>query len=214
VILLASRSPQRRALLGHLGVDFRVVASNAAEVTEGPDPVSVVEANAAAKAREVANRSGVPAGGAVLGADTEVVLDGLVLGKPADATDARAMLGRLSGRSHTVITGITLITPYGERRAHEVTEVTFRELSVREIDWYLATGEWRDRAGGYAIQAAGGALCAAISGDISNVVGLPIARVAGMLLADGIWPNRTAAESPRNCGRGAHRPRRGGDHRV
>jgi len=126
VILLASRSPQRRALMGHLGVEFRVVASGVGEITGGPDPVAVVEANASAKARDVADRAGIPAGGAVLAADTEVVLDGEVLGKPVDLAAARSMILRLSGRSHVVVTGIALIGATGERRAHEVTEVTFR----------------------------------------------------------------------------------------
>jgi septum formation protein len=188
VILLASRSPQRRALLAHLGVEFRVVASDVGELTAGREPVALVTANASAKAREVAGRAGVPAGGAILAADTEVVLDGEVLGKPGDLDAARALIRRLSGREHAVVTGVSLVTGAGEQCAHEVTQVAFRELTASEIDWYLATGEWRERAGGYAVQAAGAVLVAGISGDVSNVVGLPLGRVATMLRASGMWP--------------------------
>lgn len=175
-------------MLARLGLEFRVIASGVAEQTSGRDPVTVVEANAAAKARDVASRAGIPDGGAVLAADTEVILDGRVLGKPVDAEAARATLARLSGRTHEVITGVVLITAGGHRSAHEITRVTIRPLSAQEITWYIGTGEWRDRAGGYAIQEAGAALCASIDGDVANVIGLPLARVAGMLLELGLWP--------------------------
>jgi septum formation protein len=174
VILLASRSPQRRALLGELGVDFRVVAPRA---EEGEDPL----ANARAKAREVAARAGVPEGGAVLGADTEVVLDGRALGKPADAAVARRDLTALSGRTHLVRSAICVITRRGEREAADDARVTFRALSEAEIEGYVATGEWRDRAGGYAIQGAGAALVARVEGDHSTVVGLPTGLLTALL---------------------------------
>ena len=174
MILLASRSPQRRALLGELGVDFRVVAPRAAE---GDDPL----ANARAKAREVAARAGVPEGGAVLGADTEVLLDGRALGKPPDAAAARRGLGDLSGRTHVVRSAICVITQRGEREAADDARVTFRALSEAEIEGYVATGEWRDRAGGYAIQGAGAALVERVEGDHSTVVGLPVRRLAALL---------------------------------
>jgi septum formation protein len=188
VILLASRSPQRRALMARLGVEYRVVASGAPERTEGIDPTALVIANALAKARDVAARAGVPDGGAVLGADTEVVDAGEILGKPADAAAASATITRLAGRTHEVITGLALITQAGEVTAHERTKVRFRPLSDVEIAWYVATGEWRDRAGGYAIQGSGAALCAAIEGDVANVVGLPVARVSELLAQQGMWP--------------------------
>jgi septum formation protein len=174
VILLASRSPQRRALLGALGVEFRVVASAAAE---GEDPV----ANARAKARAVAARAGVPAGGAVLGADTEVLLDGRALGKPADPAAARTALRALSGRAHVVRTACHLVTAAGERAIADDAEVLFRDLAPAEIDWYVATGEWRDRAGGYAVQGAGAALVRRLTGDPSTVVGLPLGALADLL---------------------------------
>lgn len=188
MILLASRSPQRRALLGLLGVEFRVVVSGVPERTDGADAQGLVVANARAKARDVAARSGVPVAGAVLGADTEVVQDGRVLGKPADADAAAAAIAGLAGRTHEVVTGVVLISGTGEQTACSVTRVTFRGLSAEEIAWYVATGEWRDRAGGYAIQGAGAVLCSEIDGDLATVVGLPVARVAEMLINAGIWP--------------------------
>jgi septum formation protein len=188
VILLASRSPQRRALMGLLGVEFRVVVSGVPERTEGADARELVVANARAKARDVAERSGVPAAGAVLAADTEVIQNGRILGKPADADAASAALARLAGRTHEVATGVALIFGTEEQTACSVTRVTFRSLGPDEIAWYVGTGEWRDRAGGYAIQGAGAALCAGIEGDLATVIGLPVARVAQMLAAVGIWP--------------------------
>lgn len=190
MILLASRSPQRRALLGLLGLEFRVAVSGVPERTHGLDPVGLVVGNALAKARDVAMRVGVPAGGAILGADTEVVVDGRILGKPADAPGARNAVAGLAGRAHEVVTGIAVIGPDGERVAHERTLVRFRPLSDAEIDWYVATGEWRDRAGGYAIQGAGAVLVEGIEGDPTNVVGLPIAHTARLLGDQGLWPPR------------------------
>jgi septum formation protein len=179
-------------MLSQLGLEFRVVAAGFDEHTAGVDPVAVVTANALGKARNVAERAGVPQAGAILAADTEVVRDGLVLGKPADRAAAETMLAALAGRPHEVITGVALITGAGERTAHETTRVVMRPLTMAEIRWYSATGEWRDRAGGYAIQGAGAALCARIDGDPSNVVGLPMALVARLLGEAGLWPARGA----------------------
>ena len=174
MILLASRSPQRRALLAALGVAFRVVAPRA---EEGDDPL----ANARAKAREVAARAGVPEGGAVMGADTEVILEGRVLGTPGDAATARGELAALAGRTHVVRSAVCMITQRGEREVVDDARVTFRPLSEGAIDRYVATGEWRDRAGGYAIQGAGGALVERVEGDYTTVVGLPVDRLAALL---------------------------------
>jgi septum formation protein len=174
VILLASRSPQRRALLGELGVPFRVVAPRA---EEGDDPL----ANARAKAREVAARAGVPEGGAVIGADTEVILDGRVLGTPQDAAAARRELAALAGRTHVVRSAVCVITQGDERELVDETRVTFRPLSESAVARYVATGEWRDRAGGYAIQGAGAGLVERIDGDRATVVGLPVGPLAGLL---------------------------------
>ncbi|HSI30296.1 MAG TPA: Maf family protein [Miltoncostaeaceae bacterium] len=181
MILLASRSPQRRALLAGLGVAFRVVAPRA---EEGEDPL----ANARAKAREVAARAGVPEGGAVLGADTEVILEGRVLGTPPDAAAARHHLTALAGRTHVVCTAICVITQRDERELVDDARVTFRPLGDEAIDRYVATGEWRDRAGGYAIQGAGAALVERVDGDESTVVGLPVARLAALLQELGLLP--------------------------
>jgi len=175
-------------MLSQLGLEFRVVAARFDEQSAGAAPVAVVTANALGKAREVASRAGVPQGGAILAADTEVVRDGVVLGKPADRAGAQSMLAGLAGRAHEVITGVALISADGERIAHETTRVVMRPLTAAEIRWYGATGEWRDRAGGYAIQGAGAALCARVDGDPSNVVGLPMALVASMLAEAGLWP--------------------------
>jgi septum formation protein len=166
VLVLASRSPQRRALLEQLGVPFRAEPADVDELREGEPRAAVLE-NALRKARAVT-------GERVLGVDTEVVLDGDLLGKPASEADADAFLRRLSGRDHEVMSGIALIEDGRERTGVSVTRVRFRPLSERDIAWYLASGEWRERAGGYAIQGRGAALVEAIEGDYWNVVGLPI----------------------------------------
>jgi septum formation protein len=166
VLTLASRSPQRRAILEQLGIEFRVEAPEAEEVTTG-DPQAVVVENARRKARAVD-------GECVLGVDTAVVLEGRVFGKPEDEEEAESFLRRLSGRTHEVHSGLCLRAAGKERTGHAVTRVRFRALEQPDIDWYLATGEWRDRAGGYAIQGRGAALVEEIAGDYSNIVGLPI----------------------------------------
>ena len=167
-LILASRSPQRRAILEQLGVEFRGEAPEVEELTDG-DPRRVALENALRKARAVS-------GERVLGVDTEVVLDGRVFGKPRDPAEAETFLRRLSGRTHEVLSGLVLRLPHGEKRANiTITRVRFRLLEQRDIDWYLASGEWRERAGGYAIQGRGAALVAEIEGDYWNVVGLPVA---------------------------------------
>lgn len=188
MILLASRSPQRRALLATLGVDFRVVV---ADVEEGDDPLD----NARAKAREVASRLGVPPGGAVMGVDTEVLLEGRALGKPADQGKALWGLRELSGRAHLVRTAVCLVTARGERPLVDDARVSFRTLSEDLVRWYAATGEWRDRAGGYAIQGAGAALVERVEGDPTTVVGLPVGAVAALLEELGLAPWSEGAQS-------------------
>ena len=173
MLILASRSPQRRAILEQLGLEFRVEAPDADELTEG-DPRSLVIENARRKARAVD-------GGLVLGADTAVALDGEVFGKPATPSEANTFLQRLSGRDHEVHGGLCLRESGEERTAHAVTRVRFRPLDRSRTDWYLASGEWRDRAGGYAIQGKGAALVAEIEGDYFNVVGLPVAKLVELL---------------------------------
>ncbi len=137
------------------------------ELTEG-DPREVVMANALRKARAV------PLVDRVLGVDTAVVLEGRIFGKPRDAAEAERFLSALSGRTHEVMSGIALLAADGEASEVEVTRVRMRTLDRGRLDWYLSTGEWAERAGGYAIQGRGAALVEAIEGDYTNVVGLPV----------------------------------------
>ena len=176
-LVLASASPRRRELLGLLGLEFEVVPAGVAEITDGDPPVIVVE-NALRKARAVA---GARPGAVVLGVDTDVVCDGRLLGKPGDDGDATARLRALAGRTHEVLSGIALIAGGREERELVRTAVTFRTLDDREIEAYVASGEWRDRAGGYAVQGLGSALVERIEGDLSNVIGLPIPAVVRMI---------------------------------
>lgn len=179
-LLLASRSPQRRAILTQLGVPFEARPADVEELTGG-DPAHVAVENARRKALALAGAAAA-AGQTVLGVDTIVVLDGAIHGKPAGAADARATLARLSGAGHRVLSGICAIEPGGApRTALAATEVRFRELDDATLDWYVATGEWEGRAGGYAIQAKGAALVAGIEGDYLNVVGLPVAALIDLL---------------------------------
>jgi septum formation protein len=143
------------------------------ELTQG-EPRHVVVENARRKARAVE-------GDWVLGADTEVILDGHVFGKPGDGEEARRFLGRLSGRTHEVYGGIVLRHDGDERTGVSVTKVRFRALEADEIDEYVGTGEWQGRAGGYAIQGRGAALVDAIDGDFWNVVGLPVPELVRLL---------------------------------
>ncbi len=178
-LLLASRSPQRRAILEQLGIPFEVMEPRYDEhPPEIADAVQVVREHAQGKARSVAGDAGDRP---VLGVDTEVVLQGLIFGKPADATEAEQMLEELSGKTHVVMSGLCLLTPGWEVVEHEGTRVTFRELNPRDLGAYLATGEWEGRAGAYAIQGRGGALVCAIEGDYLNVVGLPAALLVRLL---------------------------------
>jgi septum formation protein len=165
-VILSSGSPQRKAILEQLGVDFRVEVPELEEVVDG-DPHEVVRENALLKARAVR-------GDTVLGADTAVVLEGQVFGKPADEHAAERFLDAFAGRTHEVMTGIAVVDHKGERSDVAVTRVRFRALDRATLDWYLHTGEWRDRAGGYAIQGKGAALVDWIEGDYFNVVGLPV----------------------------------------
>jgi septum formation protein len=178
-LLLASRSPQRRAILEQLGLPFEAVVPTYEEAPAGDEPPGAeVERHARGKAHSLAAVAGDRP---VLGVDTEVVLDGRVYGKPADASEAEAMLEALSGQTHEVVSGLCLLTPAWEELRHEVTRVTFRALTPRELGLYVARGEWQDRAGGYAVQGLGAALVERIEGDYLNVVGLPAALLVGVL---------------------------------
>jgi septum formation protein len=169
-LILASTSPQRRAILEQLRVPFDVVAPRYTE--HGDDPVE----HAAGKARSV-DGDECP----VLGVDTVVVCDGRVLGKPATATEAERMLELLSGRTHEVVSGLCLRTRAWEELHREVTRVTFRALTPRDIAAYIAAAEWEGRAGAYAIQGVGASLVGRIEGDYLNVVGLPASLLVRLL---------------------------------
>jgi septum formation protein len=181
-LILASASPRRAQILREAGIAFESVRASVDESPRaGEQPMELVARLARAKAEAVAARTQDEA--LVIGADTEVVLDGAVLGKPADAAAAREMLRRLSGRAHEVTTALEIIRiPDGERRrALEVTRVTFAPLSEREIEDYAASGEPLDKAGGYAIQGIAGRFIPGIEGCYFNVVGLPLARLCALL---------------------------------
>jgi septum formation protein len=177
-LVLASSSPQRRAILERLGVPFTARAHGARERMRG-QAGELAMANARAKARAAR----VPgAREVVLGCDTLVALGGRIFGKPREQSAARETLRALSGATHEVVSGLALVfagegTEESERTATARTAVTFRVLGEDLLDWYLARGEWRGRAGGYAIQGAGAALVRAIEGDYENVVGLPLATL-------------------------------------
>jgi len=177
-LLLASRSPQRRAILEQLGIPFEAVVPQYEEGLTGAEPVAEVERHARGKARSVA---GVAGERPILGVDTEVVLGGRLYGKPADEGEAEAMLEALSGQTHEVVSGLCLLTAAWEELHHAVTRVSFRDLTPRELGLYVVSEEWRDRAGGYAIQGLGAALVERIEGDYLNVVGLPAALLVNRL---------------------------------
>ena len=155
-------------------MSFTVVVGDAPELDDG-DPVAVAVENARRMAASVS------ADAPVLGVDTVVVLDGAIYGKPRDEAEARGTLARLSGRTHDVVSGIAVAEAGEIRAAHATTRVRFRDLDAAALDWYLATGEWRERAGGYAIQGRGAALVAGIEGDYLNVVGLPVQALLELL---------------------------------
>lgn len=200
-LVLASGSPRRRELLGLLGVPFIVDPSGADETppADAP-PEEVARLLALVKAREVAARH---PSAYVLGADTLVTVDGLILGKPVDAADGARMLRLLAGRAHRVPTGIALIAPDGTETALvETATVTMHPYTEIAIGAYLATGEPFDKAGAYAVQGAGGALVAAVQGCYTTVVGLPLCRVAALLHDAGfVFPQNpaTSCVPDRSC---------------
>jgi nucleoside triphosphate pyrophosphatase len=169
-VTLASGSPQREEILRKLGVEFEVVVPGVDELTAGIPEELVVE-NARRKAAAVE-------GQLVIACDTDVVLDGEVLGKPADAKEAREYLDRMSGRPHEVMSGLVVRQAGEERSGLEKTTVVFKQLSDAEKERYVRFGEWRGRSGGYAIQTLGSTLVERLEGSVSNVVGLPVGLLA------------------------------------
>lgn len=179
MLVLASASPRRAALLRAAGISFEVDAPNVDEdLKPGETPEQYVLRVARDKTRAVACRK---TGKIVLGADTTVVADGEIFGKPADAQDARRMLQRLSGRGHAVLTGVVIHTAERELDALATTEVRFLPITASEIDSYIASGEPLDKAGAYAIQGRASRFIERIDGSYTNVVGLPVGVVCGLL---------------------------------
>ena len=194
-LTLASGSPQRAEILRKLGLEFEIVVPGVEELAGGDPELEVLE-NARMKANAVSRAGGVAGGTApeealataggggspaatgparlILACDTDVVLDGKALGKPADAAEARSYLERMSGRAHTVMSGLVVLVDGEERSGLERTTVVFRELSAADKERYVDFGEWEGRSGGYAIQTLGSTLVERVEGSVSNVVGLPV----------------------------------------
>lgn len=186
-IILASASPRRQELLTQVGCDFKVITSNIVEDnTQDLPPNELAVLQARAKALDVAAK--LSAGDIVIGADTIVILDGQVFGKPADTDDACRMLAGLSGREHQVITGVAIVESGSDKcwTDYAVTTVTIAELTKEEIARYVATGEPMDKAGAYAIQGKGALFVERINGCYTNVVGLPLTTMRNLLEMAGV----------------------------
>lgn len=187
-LVLASRSPQRRVLLEQLGIPFRIVVSDHDEGVRHGDPAHTVQQNARGKAEAVIRRERLAPGELVLGVDTVVVLDGEIIGKAQDEEEAASYVRRLAARTHEVYSGIYLTSRKVALATHAVTHVTFRSLTNADLDAYIASGEWRERAGAYAIQGIGSGLVRRVDGDYFNVVGLPVAQLVRLLASAGVKP--------------------------
>jgi septum formation protein len=184
-LILASSSPRRRELLSGLGVPFQVITSDIPEISTHRGPADVARDLAEQKARAV---QGMLTGeqALILASDTLVALGEVVLGKPTGPEQNADYLRQLSGRTHSVYSGVALLTPEGLRSGVECTAVTFRTLSEQEVQHYAHSGEGLDKAGGYGIQGLGMALVSRIEGDYSNVVGLPLSLVISLLRGAGV----------------------------
>lgn len=187
-IILASKSPRRREFLLKLGLKFEVVPSGGKEDKrkDGEGAADYALRLAWAKAEQVAK--GKPPGALILAADTVVAIGDQVFGQPIDAADAKRMLKELSGKQHEVITAVCVARAGAEPNPEVTTvatKVTFRVMNDQEIDWYIQTGEHKDKAGGYAIQGAASAFVTRIDGSYSNVVGLPVPETVEMLKKEG-----------------------------
>ena len=179
-VVLASRSPRRTELLDRAGVGVTV---DPADIDESPwvgeSPADYAVRIASDKLRAVASRH---PGATVVAADTTVTVDGVILGQPVDDDDARRMLSMLSGRAHLVLTAVAVSVDGGHRSALVTSTVTFRRLSPGRIDWYVATGEPRGKAGSYADQGLGQSLVAGVAGSLTNVIGLPVPETLALLV--------------------------------
>ena len=194
VLILASKSPRRRYLLEQAGLSFSVIPSDIDESTIPLSPPEVyVRVLAEAKAKQIAGKYPEKW---VIGADTIVVKDGAVLGKPGSIDEARSMLKQLSGKAHQVFTGYSILYNAKNRKFSETvqTEVLFKNLSNGEIEWYIHTKEPFDKAGAYAIQGLGTFLVKRINGSYTNVVGLPVCEVIEFLIKEGVVGWREAPD--------------------
>jgi septum formation protein len=187
-LVLASRSPQRKLLLEQLGIPFRIVVSEHDEGVRDGNPAKTVQQNARGKAEEVLAREVLEPGELVLGVDTVVVCEGEILGKARDETEAAGYVRRLAARRHEVFSGLYLTSRKRAFASHAITGVMFRSLTDAELGAYIACGEWRDRAGAYAIQGIGSGLVQRVDGDYFNVVGLPVAELLRLLTGFGVAP--------------------------
>lgn len=174
MVILASSSPRRHELLKKLCADFKIQTSDAPEIQNDLEPKDLAVENAKIKAQTVAKQN---PDAIVIGADTIVVLDGEIFGKPADASGAEKMLSRLAGKKHEVITGLAICAGGAIFTAYEVTEVYFGDMTAEEIKEYVATGEPLDKSGSYALQGGATKFIEKINGDWANVVGLPVYRL-------------------------------------
>ena len=189
MLFLASQSPRRRALLDQLGYDFSPLDVEVPEVVApGEPPEGYVRRVAREKAGAGLLQVAATPAAVVLGADTEVVLDGTVFGKPADAAEAAAMLRRLSGRDHDVLSALCCASAGREETVLQRSRVRFAALSDADIDDYLARGEWQGKAGAYAIQGRAGAFVSHLEGSFSGVMGLPLHETDAMLRRFGLRP--------------------------
>ena len=187
MLYLASRSPRRRELLGRLGLDPHLLDLDIPEVRQPGEPAfDYVRRVAREKAGAGLLRLAAVPGALVLAADTEVVLDDEVFGKPADADDAVRMLSKLSGRTHQVVSVVWLVSAEREAQAISMSDVTFAALTPSQLDGYIATGEWQGKAGAYAIQGRAEAFVSRLDGSYSGVMGLPVHETSALLADFGI----------------------------
>jgi septum formation protein len=187
MLYLASQSPRRRALLDQLGVDYGQLEVDVPERREPGEPAADYVSRVAREKAGAGLLKVVGANGAVvLGADTEVVLDDVVYGKPADAADAARMLRELAGRTHEVVSAVWLVSAGREDHALSVSRVTFADLDEAQLEAYLASGEWQGKAGAYAIQGRAGAFVSHLAGSYTGVMGLPVHETSVLLRKFGV----------------------------
>lgn len=184
-LILASKSPRRHELLAQMGLDFEIDICDAPEtVPAGAAPAEIVRVLALQKAEAIWKKHPQDC---IIGADTLVFLDGMRLGKPKDAAQAKEYLCLLQGRRHLVLTGVALLCPQGKEVRVCETEVQFAPMTDAEIDWYVSTGEPMDKAGAYGVQGPGGIFVTAVNGSYFNVMGLPIHLLYEILQSTGLW---------------------------